>query len=468
MGKLLSAYLTPHPPIIISDIGMGEEEHAKKTIEAMEEIARDISERKPETILLITPHGPVFSDAHAISMEERLKGDFGQFGHSELSYTYRNNQELAYQIVKNSLSNKIPIAQMTKEMYRRYGMDGRLDHGVLVPLHFVDKYYSSFDIIHITYGILSPKELYQFGRQIERAILQQKKTVSIIASGDLSHRLKDSGPYSYNPAGPEFDRLIMDAVGHGDLEAISGFDMELAHKAGECGLRSLMILSGILSPYKLQSRILSYEGPYGVGYGTAILEPVERTGRDIMSAIEASQEEQMKKQRKGESAHAALARMSLEHYVRTGEYLTVPEDIEDELLEEAMPLFVSIKKNGSLRGCIGSTSASRGSLAKEIIHFAVEAGTRDPRFPSVEEDELMSLTYSVDVLFPSEPIESMDQLDPKEFGVIVKKGHRRGLLLPMIDGVDTPKDQIRIALEKAGINEAEDYFMERFRVRRYT
>lgn len=467
MGRILSAYLTPHPPIIIPQIGQGEEQKAIKTIEGMEEIGRDIAKRKPQTILVITPHGPVFSDANAISMENKLRGDFGAFGHGQLSYSYDTDQELIYQIVKNCLTNNISIAQMTKEMYKRYKLDGKLDHGALVPLHFVDKYYSSFQIVHITYGILSPKELYLFGRQIESAILQQKNDVVIIASGDLSHKLKDGGPYSYSPEGPEFDSLIIEIIKKADLGAVSSFDMELAHKAGECGLRSLMILAGILSPYELETEVLSYEGPYGVGYGTAKLIPGERTGTDFIDTIERSQKNKQTARRQSESPHAALARRSLEHYVLSGEYLPVPEDLAEELLESARPVFVTIKKHGSLRGCIGSTASSRGSLASEIIHYAVEAGTRDPRFPSVTEDELEELVYSVDILYPSEPIHSTAELDPGIYGVIVEKGHRRGLLLPMLEGVDTPDDQVRIALQKAGISEDEEYKMERFRVERY-
>jgi len=467
MGRILSAYLTPHPPIIIAQIGQGEEQKAIKTIEGMEEIGRDIAMRKPQTILIITPHGPVFSDANAISMEKTIKGDFSSFGHNELSYSYDTDQELTCQIVKNCLKNNISIAQMTKEMYKRYKLDGKLDHGALVPLHFVDKYYSDFQIVHITYGVLSPKELYLFGRQIEASILQQKNNVVIIASGDLSHKLKDSGPYSYSPEGPEFDRLIIEIIEKADIGAISSFDMELAHKAGECGLRSLMILAGILSPYELDTKVLSYEGPYGVGYGTAKLIPGKRTNRDLMDTIEKSQKTKQTAIRQSESPHAALARKSLEHYVLTGEYLEVPEDLPEELLVAARPVFVSIKKHGSLRGCIGSTAASRGSLAREIIHYAVEAGTRDPRFSAVTEDELEELVYSVDVLSPSEPIHSIAELDPGIYGVIVEKGYRRGLLLPMIEGVDTPRDQVRIALQKAGISEDDDYKMERFRVERY-
>ncbi|MDX9916708.1 MAG: AmmeMemoRadiSam system protein A [Gudongella sp.] len=467
MGRLLSAFLTPHPPIIISEIGRGDERKAKNTVEAMTEVGRKIAEAMPQTILLITPHGPVFSDANAISTELELKGDFGQFGHSKLSYSYANNQDLVYQIIKNSLSENIPVAQMTKEMYKRYGLDGKLDHGALVPLHFIEKEYSDFDIVHITYGILSPKELYLFGRQIEKAIIQQKKDVTVIASGDLSHRLLDSGPYSFNPKGPIFDKSIMEAIENCDLEAITNFDADIAEEAGECGLRSLMILAGILSPYELTSDVLSYEGPFGVGYGVAALYPGERINSDILSSIEESQAQKLSEKRENESEHVHLARMSLEHYIRTGGYIEVPPEISEELLEESRPVFVTLKKNGTLRGCIGATSAQMECTAMEIIHFAVEAGTHDPRFPAVEEDELNELTYSVDVLMPAEPISSVEELDPDKFGVIVKKGFRKGLLLPMLEGVDTAQEQVRIALGKAGIGEDEDYTLERFKVNRF-
>ena len=467
MGKLLSAYLAPHPPVLIHEIGQGQERQAGDTLAAMEEIGRDIEQRKPGTIIVITPHGPLFSDAHAIALEENLKGDFASFGHPDLSYSFSNNLDLTYGIVRNALEEGISIAQMTREMNKRYGVDGKLDHGVLVPLHFVDKYYSDFKLIPITYGLLSPGELHVFGRAIERAIKAGKDDVCVIASGDLSHKLKSSGPYTFAKEGPEFDRRIMEAIREGDLVEIGGFPQELAEKAGECGLRSLQILAGILSIYRISTRVLSYEGPFGVGYGTAIFDLEGESEEDLLKDIRNRERSAVEVRRRGEDAFVSLARKSLEYYVRNGKYLKLPDGLPDDLLEQRYPVFVSIKKNGSLRGCIGATEPTMDNLAREIIHYSVQAGTGDPRFPSVEEDELQDLVYSVDVLMKPEPVEDPSGLDPSVFGVIVQKGHRRGLLLPNLEGVDTVEDQLRIALNKAGIGPDEDYSIQRFKVERH-
>ena len=120
-----------------------------------------------------------------------------------------------------------------------------------------------------------------------------------------------------------------------------------------------------------------------------------------------------------------------------------------------------------LRGCIGSTEPMEKNMAIEIIKYAVNAGINDPRFDSVEEDELDKLVYSVDVLSHPEPISSKEELDIERYGVIVNKGHRHGLLLPNLEGIDSIEEQVNIALGKAGISEDEDYTMERFEVVRH-
>ncbi|MCF7924663.1 MAG: AmmeMemoRadiSam system protein A, partial [Candidatus Izimaplasma sp.] len=130
-------------------------------------------------------------------------------------------------------------------------------------------------------------------------------------------------------------------------------------------------------------------------------------------------------------------------------------------------VFVSLKKYGNLRGCIGTTGPTTNSIADEIIQNAISAGLRDPRFPSVEEDELDKLSVSVDVLMPPESIDSIEQLDTKKYGVIVRHRGRSGLLLPNLEGIDTPQEQVNIALRKAGIYQDADYDLERFEVIRH-
>lgn len=477
MGKILGTAIVPHPPILLEEIGKGEEKKAAKTIEGLETISKYIKEKSPDTIILITPHGPLFRDAVAISMEERLEGDFGNFGQADIKLEFDNNIELIQKIINKSHEEDIVIAEVDEHFARVYDMDTRLDHGALVPLYFVDKEYKDFKLIHITYGLLPPKELYKFGRAIDLAIKDSNDSVMIIASGDLSHKLSNDGPYSYSPRAKEFDDKIVEVIRSGKMEDIIGFDLELAEAAGECGLRSFMIMAGIIGNYSLKPEILSYEGPFGVGYSTAkidIIEKAEHEGekgseskKDLLDIIEEREKSKLDKIRARESLYVKLARNSLEYYIREGEFIGIGEDFPEEFTEERKAVFVTLKKDGILRGCIGSTEPTEDSVALEIIRNAISAGTRDPRFDPVEEKELNSLVYSVDLLSPPEPVNTIEELDVDRYGVIVTKGYKKGLLLPMLEGVDSVEEQISIALDKAGIGEDEDYTIERFEVIRY-
>ncbi|MFN3396356.1 MAG: AmmeMemoRadiSam system protein A [Thermodesulfovibrionales bacterium] len=161
-----------------------------------------------------------------------------------------------------------------------------------------------------------------------------------------------------------------------------------------------------------------------------------------------------------------LAKKAVEEYVKNKRIIPVPETLTQEMKERA-GVFVSIKKQGQLRGCIGTFMPSCRNVAEEIIRNAICSATEDPRFPPVQEDELESLSYSVDILSTPEKVKDLKELDPKRYGVIVASGGRRGLLLPNLEGVDTVEEQLRIARLKAGIFEGEKIDIFRFEVRRY-
>lgn len=161
-----------------------------------------------------------------------------------------------------------------------------------------------------------------------------------------------------------------------------------------------------------------------------------------------------------------LARNTIEHFVRTGKTVAPPREPTPEMKQKA-GAFVSLHKHGALRGCIGTIEPSSADVASEVIRNAISAASRDPRFPPVQADELDELEISVDVLLPPEPIESIDELDPKRYGVIVQSEWRRGLLLPDLEGVDTAEYQVAIARRKAGINPSETVQLYRFEVIRY-
>jgi AmmeMemoRadiSam system protein A len=163
-----------------------------------------------------------------------------------------------------------------------------------------------------------------------------------------------------------------------------------------------------------------------------------------------------------------LAREAIEAYVRQRQRLQPPAELTPEMQERA-GVFVSLHKHGELRGCIGTLEPTQPNVAQEIIRYAIKAATQDWRFPlPVQPDELDDLEISVDVLSPPEPVQSLADLDPKRYGVIVESGFRRGLLLPDLEGVDTVEYQVEIARRKAGIGRDEPVQLYRFSVRRFT
>jgi aromatic ring-opening dioxygenase LigB subunit len=276
MRKLLSAYIFPHPPIIVPEIGKGEEGPASRTIEACRQAAKDIASKKPETVIIITPHGPAFKDAVSISVKEELTGSFKNFRRPDVKLDFQNDTKLVAKIVDNCQRDGVAVAELNSQLTSRCEIDSELDHGAMVPLYFIAKEYSGFKLVHICMGFLSLEELFTFGAAINNAIKESGQSVVIVASGDLSHKLSDDGPYGYNKHGSEFDELFIKLLGQGEFNDIISMDEELVEEAAQCGLRPFTILFGALNDYKVKPQILSYEGPFGVGYGVAIINVIGR------------------------------------------------------------------------------------------------------------------------------------------------------------------------------------------------
>jgi AmmeMemoRadiSam system protein A len=225
-------------------------------------------------------------------------------------------------------------------------------------------------------------------------------------------------------------------------------------------------MCGALDGLNVKSEVLCYEAPYGVGYLTAKFT-ADGARESLLPEIISDKDSEIQKIRANEDEYVKLARENIEYFTRTGKLLNLPADLPEEMRENQAGVFVSIKKNGSLRGCIGTTEPTCKNVALEIIRNGASACSRDPRFEPVTVSELPELTYSVDILFPSEAINDKSQLDVKKYGVIITSGRKRGLLLPNLDGVDTIEEQLRIAMQKAGIKPSEKYALERFEVVRH-
>lgn len=467
MGKLLKTFIMPHPPIMIKEIGDGEERKVKTTIDAVDEISKEIANLKPDTLIMIVPpHGPAFSDAVLINNDRVFEGDLKRFGQPNIKFKYECDMDITSNIIKNSQKNGISVAEIDKYKAKFYKISNRLDHGSMVPLYFINQNYNNFKLVHITYGFLPKEELYYFGRLIRESVEETDKNAVLISSGDLSHRLTFDAPAGYSKEGKNFDKLIVDYLSKNDSKSIMYMDDGLVEEAGECGYRSFLIMLGALDGLNAKGEVLSYEGPFGVGYCTASYT-IEGEGESLIEYYFQNRKKLLDNIREREDPYVRLAKESLEYYINHREFMKVPDDILKEMKEKRAGVFVSIKKDGNLRGCIGTIEPVQNSIAEEIIKNAVSAGMEDPRFYPVEDYELDSLIYSVDILEKSEPVYSKGELDPQNYGVIVRKGSRCGLLLPNLPGIDDANEQINIALKKAGIGQFEDYSIERFKVVRH-
>jgi len=458
--------ICPHPPIMIPWIGQMESEKVKETQYAMVELAGRIKDSGADTVVIISPHAPIFQDVVGINMKPVLKGDFDKFGAGYLRYELENDLPLVAEIKKQAAGLDLQVLELNDDVERRYGLSLDLDHGVTVPLFFMEEIGVVLPLVHVAMSVAPPEQLYRFGLAVRQASEVLGRKVALLASGDLSHCLTADAPGGYNKRGEEFDLELKRLLEAADLEGIVKMDQALVREAGECGYRSIVMMLGALDGYDVRSRVLFYEGPFGVGYLVATLDPVsENPQKSLLSKLQVEKQAEMETLRSHESYLTGLARKTLENHL-SGSPRPQAGDVPEEFKKRA-GVFVSIKKQGSLRGCIGTIEPQQDSIVEEVMANAISAGLGDPRFQPVRREELKDLVYSVDVLQPPEPIQGLGELDPAKYGVIVRSGHRSGLLLPNLEGIETPEEQVEIARQKAGIGPHEEVRLERFEVVRY-
>jgi AmmeMemoRadiSam system protein A/AmmeMemoRadiSam system protein B len=443
MAGIIFACSVPHPPIIVPDIGRGEERKTSATIQAMEKLSSELAEAKPQTMLVISPHGALHHNAMGVLTAKSSTGNLRSWGVPGPDWYFNNDLDFVSVLEQEAKAANIPLKTIGERGYE-------LDHGVMVPFYFLSKGVKDVPLVPLTFSLLPLTAHFAFGQALKRCAERVGKRVALIASGDLSHRLLPTAPAGYDPMGKVFDEKLVDAISHLDTKAVLSLDPNLIERAGECGLRSIVILLGAIEGLKAQPQVLSYEGPFGVGYMVASFKIEDHSG---------GKKEEL-------PPLVCLAKETVESYVREGKVPQPPKELTPEMREQA-GVFVSLKKQGELRGCIGTFEPTRANVAEEIIANAISSATRDPRFPPVNTAELPHLSYSVDVLTKPEPVESQNELDPKRYGVIVESGGQRGLLLPDLEGVNTVEEQISICRQKGGILPHEPVKLYRFEVKRY-
>lgn len=455
--SIVSSYVVPHPPLIVPEIGRGEENKVRKTINSYKEVAEDIALKRPDTIVFISPHTKAYIDSFVMLDNNKLLGSFSKFG-VDISYEESNDLELVNTINDISNDRGVPIIKIEDE----------LDHGVLVPLYYIKKVYNDFKIIVVSLSGLSLVDHYRLGMVIRDSINKLGRKCSIVSSGDLSHKLQEYGPYGYCSEGVQYDLEIMKVLESCDFSKLLEFDYNFLDKASECGHRSFTIMAGCLDGYNLFGTNLSHEDVTGVGYGVLKYNVLDiDDNRHLLFKYLNHVEKNLTDKYSKCDKYVLLARDAINKFVLDKEVLELDNTYPDEMLNRKAGVFVSIHKFGMLRGCIGTISPITNSICEEIINNAISACSNDSRFNPITSDELDWLDISVDVLDDPEIIDDKNLLNPSKYGVIVTSNYKKGVLLPNLDGINDVDTQIEIALNKAGIDPLDNYTLQRFEVVRH-
>ena len=233
--SILAAFMVPHPPMIVPAVGRGSEAQISNTIRAYEQVAEEIVTLEPDTIIITSPHSVMYADYFHISPGRSARGDFGQFRASQVSFQEDYDTELVAAIDRLAREKGFPAGVMGER-------DKRLDHGTMVPLYFIRRRYSGGKIVRIGLSGLPLTEHYRLGQMIREAVESLGRRAVFVASGDLSHKLQDYGPYGklqdygpygYAPEGPQYDERIMDVCGRAAFGELFDFDETFCDRAAE-------------------------------------------------------------------------------------------------------------------------------------------------------------------------------------------------------------------------------------------
>jgi MEMO1 family protein len=261
-GAIVFSGIAPHPPIMVPEVGREAVVHVQSSITAMAEFTRRIIENGAETLLVISPHAPLDPSAFVAYRGPTLHGHFANFRAPQAAVDFSLDLELLEMLVQHSADNGYEVLVLQSH---------DLDHGIAVPLYFLQRNGWRGQVVALGYSFLSNQDHLNFGSCIRSAVESSGRSAAIVASGDLSHRLRPDAPAGYNPEAHRFDEAIVEAIEGNTPQRIISVDTNLRRLAGECGYRSMLVGLGAMEHLPPACEVLSYEAPFGVGYLVAQL-----------------------------------------------------------------------------------------------------------------------------------------------------------------------------------------------------
>ena len=262
-GRIVFAGIAPHPPLLVPEVGGSRIERVGDSQRALRDFSRRVIRAGPDTVIVISPHSPLDPRVFTARSTPELAGDFREFSAPAVRLTFPNDLEAIEAIKQSAISEGVQLRVLDREY--------SLDHGALVPLYYLHEAGWRGQTVVIGFTLQSNEKHLAFGRAIATAAVTLNRRVALVASGDLSHRLIVDGPYEFEPTAHLFDEQIVDAIARGDPGGVIDIDSHLRERAGECGYRSIVIALGSVGEKPSDHQVLSYEGPFGVGYMVSVL-----------------------------------------------------------------------------------------------------------------------------------------------------------------------------------------------------
>ena len=255
------AAVTPHPPILLPEIGCGRETAAQATLDAYAAIARALRDDPPDRLLLISTHGIVtLGRFHLLTAP--LTGDLEPFGAPQRRIEQPHDPLLAEAVLAEGRGQ--PLAAV--------GHWEPHDHSAIVPLMLLADVISNTPTTVVSVSFRSARDHCEFGRSLGAALDGVGGRTAVIASGDGAHTLTSESPQGFHPQAAPFQRAFDAALRRWDTETLLGFDENLRREIDESVVSPTAVLIGVLHGRDVRVRGLAAEAPWGVAYTTALIE----------------------------------------------------------------------------------------------------------------------------------------------------------------------------------------------------
>lgn len=451
--SIIKGYLVPHQVSLIKEVGGEDFTTLNKTTTQMLEIAEEIKNLAPDTIIILSPHSSTFSDYFQIGDGELGLGSFKSYGAPQVAFRAFYDKEFVKTLHYEAASRGFPA-----------GVDGEqrsLEHGIMVPLYYLNFVYSNYKIVRVGLSGLPLIDHYNLGVLLKDIASRLHKRVVVLASGDGVH-INQGEENVITP----YEKEIGNIINKGNFGQLLSYERKTLKKYRQCLHRPLTTLAGCFDRTDVQGEVRSFERPLNIGLFTASITPVRSdSSRAFGEYYLAKEKLRIADIKNEEDDFTKLARNAVETFLKTGKTLKAPDLLSFKV--PARGCFINIKEKGEIRGNIGTIYPKKETLGQEIIFNALGAAFSDPRFQPIEKEDLPYLEYEVYVLSPLEKVNSEKNLDPKVYGIAVRSNDRQAVLLPDLPGIETVSQQITAAKQKAGIKPLERAAIFRFTVERH-